>query len=113
LPTSPKPQITTAVDINVVGRDETLLILKSFTSNPTKWWKVLNFMKKNSYTLPVAVQDVYKTSSKRDLKQRIKKRFIEVLCTDVEELQDPDVRYVRYHCNQNDIMALTSRIFSR
>jgi hypothetical protein len=28
-------------------------------------------------------------------------------------LQDPDVRYVRYHCNQNDIMALTSRIFSR
>ncbi|XP_060605779.1 uncharacterized protein LOC132758240 [Ruditapes philippinarum] len=94
LPTSPKPQITTAVDINVVGRDETLLILKSFTSNPTKWWKVLNFMKKNSYTLPVAVQDVYKTSSNRDLKQRIKKRFIEVLCTDVEELQDPDVRFL-------------------
>jgi hypothetical protein len=76
----------------VVGRDETLLILKSFTSNPTKWWKVLNFMKKNSYTLSDAVQDVYETSSKRDIKERIKNRFIEVLCTNVEDLQDTDVR---------------------
>ena len=89
-----EPIVTTEADISVVGREETHLILKSFTSNPIKWWKVLIYMKKYSRLLSNAVRDFCRSSTKRELKQQIKGLFKEVICADPEELQDLDIRYI-------------------
>ncbi|XP_045205374.2 uncharacterized protein LOC123557765 isoform X2 [Mercenaria mercenaria] len=92
---SPRKVTTTpssSEDTSTVGREETLLILQSYTSNPTKWRKIIKYMKRNSNKLRESVQTFYNTSSKKTLKKRIKKRFKEIICTDVDTIQDSEIR---------------------
>lgn len=93
-PTKPRKDVTTPsnLDLSEVGLEETLLILQSFTSNPAPWWNILKYIRENADKLPKLVAELYESLSKKQLKQRIKERFEEIVCVDPDIIQDSDIR---------------------
>ena len=85
-----------------VLKQETLLLLRAYREHPTRWAEILEEIMQNLQHLPDDARNLYKSSSRKQLRDRLSSKFGKLLTTKQEAIDDVEIRYVSLCCCLND-----------
>ncbi|XP_053404006.1 uncharacterized protein LOC123554576 [Mercenaria mercenaria] len=75
-----------------IGKVETLLILRSYLAHATKWKDVLGDVKQNISQLPPDAKKLYRTTNKKQLRDRMSTQLEKLINQQAEKIDDLDIR---------------------
>ncbi|XP_053403849.1 uncharacterized protein LOC128558473 isoform X2 [Mercenaria mercenaria] len=74
-----------------IGKEETLLILRSYLAHTTKWKDILKYVKQNIGQLPQAAKKLYRTASAKQLRDRMTTKLEKLIYQQAEKIEDKDI----------------------
>ena len=77
-----------------IGKEETLLILRAYEQHPSQWKAIIDDIKANMDRLPNTHQQLYITATTRQLRDRISSEFTRIIYSNIDAIEDDDIRYV-------------------
>ena len=79
-----------------ISKDECLLILRSYRQHPSNWADVLADVKANVERLPQPAQNLYRTATFKQLKERVSVKLSKLIGRG-DNIEDNDIRFVYTH----------------
>ena len=77
-----------------VSKQETLLLLRAYREHPTRWAEILEEIMQNLQHLPDDARNLYRSSSRKQLRDRLSSKFGKLLTTKQDAIDDVEIQYV-------------------
>ena len=91
-----------------VSKQETLLLLRAYREHPTRWAEILEEIMQNLQHLPDDARNLYRSSSRKQLRDRLSSKFGKLLTTKQDAIEDVEIRYVSRE-RSGSVVVLDSR----
>ena len=79
-------------------KEEILVFLRAYQAHPTRWADIIDEVKDNLQGLSQEAKDLYRTSSNKQLRDRLSAKFGKLIRLDSNSIKDLEIRYFSFFC---------------